>query len=252
MPGFAAESFDCVLTDLPYGTTANKWDSVLPLAKLWPAWKRLLRPGAPVILFTQQPFTTTVAASNLGELRTEWIWKKAQGTGFLNAARYPLKNHENILVFCEKKPPYYPQKSTGNKPYSVPQGSRASTNYGKFNAQPSKNEDGSRFPLTVLTYQHERTDRRLHPTQKPLALCEYLIRTYTMPGQAVLDCCAGSSTTLIAAINTGRDAVGIEHDAEYHASGLTRIKDAERLAGGVVSLSASAETVDEYILLSQT
>jgi site-specific DNA-methyltransferase (adenine-specific) len=108
-----AGSVDCVLTDLPYGTTDNKWDSVIPMDKLWAAWRRVMRPGAPVILFTQQPFTTTVAASNLKQLKTEWIWAKHQGTGFLNCNKYPMKSHENVLVFCDRLPPYWPQMCGG-------------------------------------------------------------------------------------------------------------------------------------------
>lgn len=105
-------SVDMVLTDLPYGTTQNKWDEIIPMARLWTEWKRVLKPRAPVVLFTQQPFTTVVAASNLKQLKTEWIWEKNQGTGFLNARRYPLKIHENILVFCDGMPAYFPQMAT--------------------------------------------------------------------------------------------------------------------------------------------
>ena len=113
MKTLPAGSMDCVLTDLPYGTTDNKWDCVIPMDQLWAAWRRVLRSGAPVILFTQQPFTTIVAASNLKQLKTEWIWEKHQGTGFLNCKKYPLKIHENVLVFCDRLPPYWPQKCGG-------------------------------------------------------------------------------------------------------------------------------------------
>ena len=112
-------SIDMILCDLPYGTTANKWDCIIPMDQLWSAWKRICKPGAPIVLFTQQPFTTTVAASNLRQLKTEWIWEKPQGTGFLNANKYPLKSHENILVFSDRLPPYHPQKSFGHKPYKT-------------------------------------------------------------------------------------------------------------------------------------
>jgi site-specific DNA-methyltransferase (adenine-specific) len=177
-------SVDCIICDLPYGTTGNKWDSVIPMADLWGAWKRVCKPGAPIILFTQQPFTTTVAASNLKQLKTEWIWEKPQGTGFLNANRYPLKNHENLLVFCDRSPAYHPQKSAGAKPYITGRG-RKSTNYGAFENQQTVNTDGSRYPKTVLSFNQEKG---LHPTQKPVELLSYLIRTYTQPNAVILDC----------------------------------------------------------------
>ncbi len=214
-------SVDAIITDLPYGTTANKWDSVIPLDQLWSAWKRICKPGAPIILFTQQPFTTTVATSNLRQLKSEWIWQKPQGTGFLNANRYPLKSHENILVFCDRTPLYHPQMSTGHKPYRVKRESgRRSTNYGKFGDTNTINIDGSRYPITVLDF---KPDRGLHPTQKPVALIEYLIRTYTEPDAVILDCCAGSGSTAVAAINTGRQYIMIERDADYHRIATERI-----------------------------
>ena len=171
------------------------------------------------MLFTQQPFTTTVAASNLKQLRTEWIWEKAQGTGFLNANRYPLKIHENILVFCDKMPPYHPQKSFGHKPF-VSHAKAKTTNYGDFKSIPTVNTDGSRFPTTILRFPH---DRGFHPTQKPVALLEYLIKTYTLPGMTVLDCTMGSGSTGVAAINTGRSFIGIEQDESYFNIARDRI-----------------------------
>ncbi len=214
---------DCIIADLPYGTTQNSWDSIIPLDQLWTAWKRVCKPGAPIVLFTQQPFTTTVAASNLGQLKTEWIWEKPQGTGFLNCRKYPLKKHENILVFCDRTPPYHPQKSIGHRVYSTKQKAKTS-NYGHFESVPTINTDGSRYPTTLLTFQN---DRGLHPTQKPVALIEYLIRTYTEPNAVILDCCIGSGTTAIAAINTDRQFIGIERDPEYHAIATERIAAAQ-------------------------
>ena len=215
-------SVDAILTDLPYGTTANKWDSVIPLDQLWPAWKRVCKPGAPIILFSQQPFTTTVAASNLRQLKTEWIWEKPQGTGFLNARKYPLKSHESILVFCDRTPPYHPQMTTGAKPYTMrrDKGNRQSRNYKTFTETVTINIDGTRYPTTVLRY---KPDRGLHPTQKPVALIEYLIRTYTAPDAVILDCCAGSGSTAIAAINTNRQYMLIERDVDYHRIATERI-----------------------------
>jgi DNA modification methylase len=143
------------------------------------------------VLFTQQPFTTTVAASNLKELRTEWIWEKAQGTNFLNAKKYPMKVHENILVFCDTLPPYSPQMSQGHSTY-VTGINKGSSNYRPMEAHGGRiNSEGTRYPRTVLEFTPERG---LHPTQKPVALLEYLIRTYTNEGDTVLDCTMGSGS----------------------------------------------------------
>ena len=221
MAKLPAGSVDCVICDLPYGTTANKWDSVIPLNKLWAEWKRVCKPGAPIVLFTQQPFTATVAASNLKQLRTEWIWEKPQGTGFLNANKYPLKSHENILVFCDRLPLYNPQKTFGHKPWKS-NASGKSSNY-ETGRIPGASTDGSRYPRTVLQFAPERG---YHPTQKPVALCEYLIRTYSNEGDTILDCTMGSGTSGVAAINTGRRFVGIERDPDYFALAQQRIESA--------------------------
>jgi DNA modification methylase len=228
MPSIADASVDLVLADLPYGTTANKWDSVLPLDELWSLYKKKIRPGAPIVLTCQQPFTTMLAASNLGWLKTEWIWEKPQGTGFLNANRYPMKSHENILVFCERMPPYYPQKNTGFRPYQTSGQRRQTENYGSFKEQPSLNPDGTRYPKTVLRFNSERG---FHPTQKPVALMEYLIRTYTQPGADVLDNCMGSGTTGVACVTTGRQFIGIERDeADYETASRRIVKAQEEAA----------------------
>lgn len=208
-----------VLTDLPYGTTSNQWDSVIPMDELWAAWKRVCKPGAPIVLFTQQPFTTVVAASNLGQLKTELIWEKPQGTNFLNAKKYPMKVHENILVFCDRTPPYNPQKTTGAKPY-VTGKNRGSSNYRPMQEMRTVNTDGSRYPRSVLRFTSEKGQ---HPTQKPVGLCEWLIRTYSNEGDTVLDCTMGSGSTGVAAINAGRSFIGIERDAGYFAIGKGRI-----------------------------
>ena len=215
-----AGSVDCVLTDLPYGTTDNPWDAILPMDQLWVEWKRVAKRGAPIVLFTQQPFTTAVSASNLRQLKTEWIWVKGNATGFLNAKKYPLKAHENILVFCDRLPPYYPQKRPG-QPYTAKTKNKRSSNYGdqKLNVS-SQSLDGSRYPTTILTFKHERG---LHPTQKPVKLLEYLIATYTRPGAVVLDCCIGSGSTGVAAHNVGRNFIGIERDPKYFAIAQARL-----------------------------
>jgi site-specific DNA-methyltransferase (adenine-specific) len=213
-----------VLVDLPYATTQNKWDELIPMADLWTAWRRLCVPGSPIVLFTQMPFTVTVAASNLKQLKTEWIWEKPQGTNFLNGKKYPMKVHENIPVFCDRMPPYHPQMTEG-KPYSWGK-HKGSSNYGKFNSDAKHFNTGTRCPRTVLQFH---PDRGFHPTQKPVALCEYLIRTYTNPGDTVLDCCMGSGTTGVAAVNTGRGFVGIERDTSYFEIAQRRLNDGPSL-----------------------
>jgi DNA modification methylase len=249
MPTIADCSVDMILTDLPYGTTQNKWDSLIPMDALWCAWHRICKPGAPIILFTQQPFTTTVAYSNLKQLRTEWIWQKQQGTGFLNANRYPLKSHENILVFCDRMPPYHPQMTTGAKPYITGRGKK-SPNYGTFGNKETVNTDGSRYPTTILSFNSEKGN---HPTQKPVALLEYLIKTYTDPGMTVLDCTMGSGSTGVATVNTGRLFIGIEKDDTYFNIASERIwsieaPDYATSTTETVPFNRVSEPINEFLL----
>lgn len=201
-------SVDMLLTDPPYGTTRNYWDVPLPLPELWEAVKWAVKPNGAVLFFAQCPFDKVLGASNLAMLRYEWIWYKERGTGFLNANRAPLKKSENILVFYQKSPVYNPQFTYG-KPYArVHSRSGTSSNYGKFERQGSESNDGRRYPGNVLFVP--TVSGGIHPTQKPVELCEYLIRTYTHPGELVADICVGSGTTAIAAINTERRFVCFE------------------------------------------
>ena len=196
-----------LLTDPPYGTTRNFWDVPLPLPELWEAVKWAVKPEGAVLFFAQCPYDKVLGASNLAMLRYEWVWYKSRCTGFLNARRAPLKKTENILVFYQKSPVYFPQFEQG-KPYKkIHRCSGNSPNYGKFE-RTSGESDGRRFPGNVLAFPTVTTT--VHPTQKPVALCEYLIRTYTRPGEVVADICAGSGTTAVAALNTGRRFVGFE------------------------------------------
>ena len=183
-------SVDMLLTDPPYGTTRNFWDVPLPLPELWEAVKWAVKPDGAVLFFAQCPYDKVLGASNLSMLRYEWVWYKSRCTGFLNARRAPLKKTENILVFYQKLPLYNPQFEQG-KPYKKIAGNNGnSTNYGKFTRSGSGSEDGLRFPGNVLTFP--AVQRTVHPTQKPVALCEYFIKTYTRPGEVVADICAGS------------------------------------------------------------
>ena len=181
-----------LLTDPPYGTTRNFWDVPLPLPELWEAVKWAVKPEGAVLFFAQCPYDKVLGASNLAMLRYEWVWYKNRCTGFLNARRAPLKKTENILVFYQKSPAYFPQFEQG-KPYKkIHRCSGSSPNYGEFE-RTSGESDGRRFPGNVLAFPTVTTT--VHPTQKPVVLCEYLIRTYTRPGEVVADICAGSGTT---------------------------------------------------------
>lgn len=232
-------SVDMVLCDLPYGTTKNKWDSVIPIYKLWDEWKRVTKKKCSVVLFSQMPFTAMLVNSNMCWFKHEWIWEKPKSTGFLNSNFAPLKCHENILVFspnaaCYVKDEinaitYNPQMLTG-KPY-VTKGGHASTNYDcKWNRETTTICDGKRYPRDVITFSHDK--KKHHPTQKPVPLLEYLIRTYTDPGMTVLDNCMGSGSIGVACINTGRNFIGMELDPGYFKIAKQRIEEAERNLSG--------------------
>lgn len=215
-------SVDMLLTDPPYGTTRNFWDVPLPLSELWEAVKWAVKPEGAVLFFAQCPYDKVLGASNLPMLRCEWVWYKSRCTGFLNARRAPLKKTENILVFYQKLPLYNPQFEQG-KPYKKIAGNRGdSTNYGKFIRSGSGSEDGLRFPGNVLAFP--TVQRTIHPTQKPVELCEYFIKTYTRPGEVVADICAGSGTTAVAALNTGRRFISFETVPAYYAAATERVR----------------------------
>lgn len=217
-------SVDMLLTDPPYGTTRNTWDMPLPLPEFWEAVQWAVKPNGAILLFAQCPYDKVLGTSNLKMLRYEWIWCKPSGTGFLNARRAPLKKTENILVFYEKAPAYFPQFEQG-EPYTRNYRTNGlSTNYGKFERKPYAEYDGRRFPCNILYYP--RDPHGIHPTQKPVALCEYLIKTYTQPGELVADICAGSGTTAVAAIHTGRSYVCFEKNPDIYTAALERISGA--------------------------
>lgn len=208
-------SVDLILCDLPYGTTQNKWDSVIPLGPLWKEYRRVSK-GA-IVLTAAQPFTTDLIAAARPIFRYSWVWEKSSVTGHLNAHRRPMRNHEDVLVFSEAAPPYYPQ---GLSPYGrVKKRGHNGSNFGKSGTENFQESTG--FPRSLVRFPND--PRPVHPTQKPVALMEYLIRTYTNPGDVVLDNCMGSGTTGVAAMNTGRRFVGIEKDPEYFAIAAARV-----------------------------
>ena len=215
----ADASIDMILCDLPYGTTACKWDTVLPFDKLWAQYKRVLKPSGVVVLTASQPFTSVAVMSNLKWFKYDWIWKKPKGTGHLNAKKMPMRDKEDILVFYEKQCVYNPQYLQG-KPYKRLGASKNALNkgcYGKTNeCHDTINLDGLRYPKQVLEFDSDaQSFGSLHPTQKPLGLFKYLIETYTNAGMRVLDNCAGSGTTGAACIELGREFILIEKESGY-------------------------------------
>ncbi len=219
------KSVDMILCDLPYGITACKWDSIIPLDKLWEQYKRVIKLGGAIVLNAAQPFTTILIASNLKMFKYHWIWKKPQGVDPFNAKKRPLNNVEDIVVFSNGKLAYNPQFQSG-KPYKITRDKKP-RNYEITDTtmkQTTTVNDGYRLPTRILEFKQERG---FHPTQKPVALFEYLIKTYTQPGETVLDNCIGSGTTAIAAHNTGRKFIGIEKEPKYVEIARQRLEQAQ-------------------------
>lgn len=219
-------SIDMILCDLPYGTTACSWDIVIPFAPLWDHYRRVIKPNGAIVLTASQPFTSALVMSNPKWFRYCWVWEKQGGTGFLDANRKPLKCHEDIAVFYGKQPTYNPQKWEGKPNHSSKTKIRKSTSvYAGDSGRVETDQSGMKFPRSVIQFDKHSASARLHPTQKPVELFEYLIRTYTNSGEIVLDNCIGSGTTAVACLNTGRKCIGIEKDAEYFAIAQARVAD---------------------------
>lgn len=211
LPTLSDHSVDMILADLPFGTTKNQWDHIIPMDQLWEQYKRLLKVGGVVALFGDEPFSSKLRLSNPKWYRYDWYWTKNNATGFLNANRMPLKRVETISIFYPKLPLYNPQKEIGYKPYTSMTGSKTKS-YGKFKRIKTVN-DGSRYPTNVLTFN--KVSKTIHPTQKPVDLLEYLIKTYTNEGMTVLDNTMGSGSTGVACKNLNRNFIGIEKDPDY-------------------------------------
>jgi site-specific DNA-methyltransferase (adenine-specific) len=214
------KSIDMILCDLPYGTTACKWDTIIPFEPLWEQYKRIIKDNGAVVLTASQPFTSALVMSNPVQFKYSWIWDKKLPTGHLNANKMPMKRHEDILVFCASKTPYFPTMRTDKM--RARGGGKASPVYGK--CIPKKSYSDQYYPTSILEIHNADQSKKIHPTQKPVALFEYLIKTYTNKGDLVLDNCIGSGTTAVAAINTGRNYIGIEKDEEYCKIAEERIK----------------------------
>lgn len=215
-------SVDMVLCDLPYGSTQNKWDVVIPLAQLWQEYLRVAKPNTAFVFCAAQPFASLLVASNAADYRYEWIWEKGNATGFLNAKKHPLRAHESMQVFYRQQPPYNPQMSCGHQRKTSKRTAVNSECYGDANSSVVY-DSTERYPRSVLFFSSDKQTASYHPTQKPVALMEYLIKTYSHRGHTVLDNTMGSGTTGVACMHTGRKFIGIERDPKYFAIACGRI-----------------------------
>lgn len=223
MKNIATGSIDMVCCDLPYGTTACKWDTVINIADLWLQYERIVKTDGAVILFAQTPFDKVLGVSNLKMLKYEIIWEKTSATGHLNAKKMPMKAHENILVFYKKLPTYNPQKTSGHTRKQSKTGRTYKSDcYGEESVKPFY-DSIERYPRSVQIFATDKQKNNLHPTQKPLALIVWLLNTYTNAGDLVLDNCMGSGTTGVACKHLSRDFIGIELDETYYDIAVERI-----------------------------
>lgn len=227
MNGIPDASIDAIIADLPYSVSNLKWDQIIPFEPMWEQFLRITKKNAPILLFAQAPFDKILAASKLDLFRYELIYEKHHSTGFLNAKKMPLKAHENILCFYKALPTYNPIMSQGHARKTVKGESRSSNQSEIWNKVEKfvDYDSTERYPRSIIRFKSDRYKQALHPTQKPVALMEYLIKTYTNPGELVLDCVIGSGTTAIAALNTGRNFIGIEKDENYFEVATKRIKE---------------------------
>jgi site-specific DNA-methyltransferase (adenine-specific) len=214
-----SKSIDMILCDLPYGTTQNKWDNIIPLDPLWKHYKRLIKESGAVILFCSQPFTSKLIYHSTIPFKYQLIWEKSKATGHLNAKKMPMKIHEEICVFGENKINYYPQDLIPFNKITKRGGN--GTNFGKSGT--SNFQEFTNYPRSILKFKNE--NKVVHPTQKPTALLEYLVKTYTKECETILDNCMGSGSTGVASVNTNRSFIGIERDKKYFEIAKKRIDD---------------------------
>lgn len=222
MQNIPDNSIDMILCDLPYGTTRCKWDTVIPFSLLWEQYNRISKDNSAIVLFGSEPFSSYLRTSNIIQFKYDWIWNKVKPSGHLNAKIMPMKQHEIISVFCNGKLKYFP--------IMVKQEERKSKNYIQNKSDLFGKEEcveritDAKYPKSILEFSNANQNGKLHPTQKPVDLCEYLVKTYTSDSDIVLDNCMGSGSTGVAAINTNRRFIGIELDATYCGIAKERIK----------------------------
>lgn len=218
------KSVDMILTDLPYGTTQCKWDIIIPFEPLWEQYNRIIKDNGAVVLFSQMPFTASLVSSNLKDFKYMWIWNKHYCRGFLNAKKQPLRTTENICVFYKNQCTYNPEMRKG-KLRQKGNSSKQRGCYGKY--EPIKTVNDEYYPTDILDFVGVPNSELKHPTQKPVDLLEYLIKTYTNEGEIVLDSCGGSCSTGVACHNTGRKFIGFEKDEEIYKVGKERLDKEE-------------------------
>lgn len=225
MKSIKSGSVDMILCDLPYGSTQCKWDIIIPFESLWKQYERIIKPNGAIVLFGAEPFSSYLRLSNIKLFKYDWIWDKIKGTGFLNAKRQPMRNHEIISVFYKSQCLYNPQKTFGHANKKTFRSKTLQTEvYGDMNKD-YHYESTERYPRSIQEFLTDTQNSSIHPTQKPVLLCEYLIKTYTNKGELVLDNCIGSGTTAIACKNTDRNFIGIEKDLKYLDIANNRIKN---------------------------
>ena len=223
MQSIEDKSIDMVLCDLPYGMTKNKWDSVIPFEKLWKEYHRIIKENGAIVLFGSQPFTSLLVTSNLKYFRYSLVWEKNKFSDFLNAKKKPMKVNEDILIFYKKQPTYNPQYwfSTPYTRWNTQQAVDKQTNYGSHKENIAKSKDGKRLPTTILKFN--RVERPEHPTQKPVDLLEWLIKTYSNENETILDNCMGIGSTGTACKNLKRNFIGIEIEKKYYDIALDKL-----------------------------
>ena len=222
-----SSSVDMVLADPPYGTTACKWDSIIPLEPMWEQLSRVIKPDGAIVMTACQPFTSVLTCSNLKMFKYDWVYDKPAGTGFFNAKKMPMRSHESVLVFYKKLPTYNPQITQGHERKVSSRLDAKSECYGKA-VKKTNYDSTSRYPRSIQRFSSDKQKGNFHPTQKPVALMEYLIKTYTNKGETVLDFAMGSGTTGVACQNLGRDFIGIELDESYFHIARKRISEAKQ------------------------
>lgn len=229
MKNIPDDSIDMILCDLPYGTTACKWDVIIPFDKLWEQYERIIKPNGAIVLTAAQPFTSAIIMSNIKFFKYELIWDKKKGTAPGVSKYRPMPSHESVLIFSKNKTTYNPQMSYG-KPYNDVRNNEKKRNQDDGHKHGYKGiikieNKGTRYPLSVIEQPHTQIPNSLHPTQKPVALFEYLIKTYTNEGDIVVDNTAGSGTTAIACVNTNRNYILMEKEQKYFDIINERIKN---------------------------
>ena len=228
MQNIPDKSVDAIICDLPYGTTQNKWDSVIPLDKLWSEYKRVIKDNGAIVLFSAQPFTSTLIHSNIDWFKYDLVWHKRTPSGVLNAKKMPLRTHETILLFYKKLPTYNPIKTVAKHKCGVKSHKVDSTNYRTTEKMVEYKDKDMRYPTSVVDITgvvNNSKEKVKHPTQKPIKLMEWLIKTYTNKGDTILDNTMGSGSTMVACVSTNRKGIGIEMDENYFNIAKKRVEE---------------------------